>query len=90
MSQKEHYNKKGIIYTSNNKYSYNLLKVCKHNTHTFIHLPIENNITIPKNILIPDDNQLECVDKFNLYYQTNNNAILTMRCGCGKTFTSLL
>ena len=90
MSQKEHYNKKGIIYTSNNKYSYNLLKVCKNNTHTFIHLPIENNITIPKNILVPYDYQLECVDKFNLYYQTNNNAILTMPCGCGKTFTSLL
>jgi hypothetical protein len=46
MSQKEHYNKKGIIYTSNNNYSDNLIKICKNNTHTFIHLPIENNITM--------------------------------------------
>jgi len=39
MSQSEHYDKEGIIYTSNNKYSYNLLKVCKGGTHKFIHLP---------------------------------------------------
>ena len=38
MSQKEHYNKKGIIYTSNNKYSHNLMKVCRNNTHTFVYL----------------------------------------------------
>ena len=53
MSQKEHYNKKGVIYTSNDKYSHNLIKVCKNNTHTFIHLPLENNIIIPKNIFVP-------------------------------------
>jgi len=52
MAQSEHYDKEGIIYTSNNKYSYNLMKVCKNNTHTFIHLPIENNIIIPKNIFV--------------------------------------
>jgi superfamily II DNA or RNA helicase len=92
MSQKEHYNKKGIIYTSNDKYSHNLIKVCKNNTHTFIHLPIENNIIIPKNILVPYDYQLESLNLFNEYYKNNNSksAILTMPCGCGKTFTSFL
>jgi len=58
----------GIIYTSNNKYSYNLMKVCKNNTHTFIHLPMENNIIIPKNLFVPYSYQLECVEKFNEYY----------------------
>jgi len=90
MAQSEHYDKEGIIYTSNNKYSHNLLKVCKNNTHTFIYLPIENNITITKNIFIPYSYQLECVEKFNDYYKTNNNAILNLPCGCGKTYTSFL
>jgi len=90
MAQSEHYDKEGIIYTSNNKYSHNLLKVCKNKTHKFIHLPMENNIIIPKNIFIPYDYQLDAVDKFNIYYQNNNNAILQMPCGCGKTYTSFL
>jgi len=88
MSQKEHYNKKGIIYTSNNKYSHNLMKVCRNNTHRFIHLPMENNIIIPKNILVPYSYQLECLNLFSEYYKNNNNGILTLPCGCGKTFTS--
>ena len=93
MAQSEHYDKEGIIYTSNNKYSYNLMKVCKGNTHKFIHLPLqskENNIIIPKNIFLPYTYQLECVNKFNEYYKDNNNGILQMPCGCGKTFTSFL
>ena len=92
MAQSEHYDKEGIIYTSNNKYSYNLIKVCKGNTHKFIHLPIENNIIIPKNIFVPYDYQLECVNKFNEYYSNNNSksGILQLPCGCGKTFTSYL
>ena len=53
LSQKEHYNRKEIIYTSNNKYSYNLIRVYRNNTLTFVYLPIENNIIIPKNILVP-------------------------------------
>ena len=90
MAQSEHYNKEGIIYTCNNKYSHNLMKVCKGETHTFIHLPIENNILIPKNIFVPYTYQLECVNKFNEYYKDNNNGILQMPCGCGKTYTSFL
>jgi superfamily II DNA or RNA helicase len=90
MAQSEHYDKEGIIYTSNNKYSYNLLKVCKNNTHTFIHLPLENNIIIPKNLFVPYSYQLECLEKFNEYYNSNNSAILQMPCGCGKTYTSFL
>ena len=90
MSQSEHYDKNGIIYTSNNKYSHNLMRVCKNKTHTFIHLPMDNNITISKNILVPYNYQLECLDKFNKFYENNNNGILQMPCGCGKTFTSFL
>jgi len=92
MAQSEHYDKEGIIYTSNNKYSHNLIKVCKGRTHKFIHLPIENNIIIPKNLFVPYSYQLECVEKINEYYSKteNNSAILQMPCGCGKTFTSYL
>jgi len=90
MSQSEHYDKEGIIYTSNNKYSHNLVKVCKGKTHKFIHLPMENNVIIHKNLFIPYSYQLECVEKFNDYYQNNNNGILQMHCGCGKTYTSFL
>jgi superfamily II DNA or RNA helicase len=91
MAQSEHYDKEGIIYTSNNKYSYNLMKVCKGKTHTFIHLPMDNNIVITKNIFVPYRYQLECVEKFNEYYsKSENSAILQMPCGCGKTFTSYL
>jgi len=90
MAQSEHYDKEGIIYTSNNKYSHNLMKVCKGETHTFVHLPIENNIIILKNLFIPYSYQLECVEKFNEYYKNNNNGILQMPCGCGKTYTSFL
>ena len=90
MAQSEHYDKEGIIYTSNNKYSYNLLKVCKGGTHKFIHLPMDNNIIIPKNIFVPYSYQLECLEKFNEYYKTNNNGILNLPCGCGKTFTGFL
>jgi len=90
MSQSEHYDKNGIIYTSNNKYSHNLMRVCKNKTHTFIHLPMDNNITISKNILVPYNYQLECLDKFTKFYENNNNGILQMPCGCGKTFTSFL
>ena len=89
MAQSEHYNKNGIIYTFNNKYSYNLTKVCKNNTHTFIHLPMDNNIIIPKNF-VPYTYQLDCINKFNEYYVNNNNGILSMPCGCGKTYTSFL
>ena len=66
------------------------MKVCRNNTHTFIHLPMENNITIPKNILVPYNYQLECLELFNEYYKNNNNGILTLPCGCGKTFISFL
>ena len=90
MAQSEHYDKEGIIYTSNNKYSYNLLKVCKGGTHNFIHLPMENNIIIPQNMFIPYSYQLDAVEKFNIYYKDNSNGILQMPCGCGKTYTSFL
>ena len=90
MAQSEHYDKEGIIYTSNNKYSHNLIKVCKNNTHKFIHLPMDNNIIMHQNIFVPYTYQLECVEKFNEYYKNNNNAILQMPCGCGKTYTSYL
>ena len=72
MAQSEHYDKEGIIYTSNNKYSYNLMKVCKNNTHTFIHLSMENNISISKNMSVLYSYQLECINKLNEYNSQKN------------------
>ena len=67
MSQSEHYDKEGIIYTYN-KYSHNLLRVYKGRTHTFIYLPMGNNIILSKNIFVPYSYQLEAVNKFNDFY----------------------
>jgi len=41
-------------------------------------------------MVCPYSYQLECVKIFNKYYKSNNNAILQMPCGCGKTYTSFL
>jgi superfamily II DNA or RNA helicase len=91
MAQPKHYNKKGAIYVSNDRISANLLMVCDKEKHPFIHLPIENIAEIKLNqIYIPRDYQLECQDKFDNYYLNNNNAIMTMPCGTGKTYTSYL
>jgi superfamily II DNA or RNA helicase len=96
MAQPEHYNKTGHIYTSNNKISHNILKLCNKNKHKFISLPIEiienlkNVECADKPIFIPYDYQLECLEKFNEFYENNTNGILTMPCGTGKTLCSHL
>jgi superfamily II DNA or RNA helicase len=91
MSQPEHSDKEGHIYVSNNKISHNLLKICNKKKHTFIHIPFMNkNDIIDQKVLIPYNYQIECLNKFNDYYKENNNGILTMPCGTGKTFTSYL
>ena len=55
----------------------------------FIHLPIYNNIikTIDIN---PYPYQLEAYEKIKNHFLNNNRGILSLPCGCGKTYISYL
>jgi superfamily II DNA or RNA helicase len=90
MSLSIHNDKKGIIYTSNDKISYNITRTDK--KHTFIHLPmpIQQNIIIDDNLFNPYDYQIECLNKFRDFYKENTSGIMTMPCGTGKTYASYL
>lgn len=91
MSQSKHFNKKGVIYISNDKVSSNLKVNCNDNRNKIIHLPMENKEIVNNKIIFnPYDYQIECCDKFEEYYQSHTNGILTMPCGTGKTYCSFL
>ena len=69
-----------------------LVKVSNDSKIYFVKLPYENiNINIdivPEIVAYPY--QIEAVDTFKEYYETRNRGILSLPCGCGKTFTSYL
>lgn len=55
----------------------------------FIHLSINNPPEIKtKSTIIPYDYQLEAINKFKNHYENYNRGILSLPCGCGKTFIS--
>jgi len=56
----------------------------------FIKLPYEENTDIIKLDIKPYSYQLEAFNKFNEYFINNNRGILSLPCGCGKTYTSYL
>jgi superfamily II DNA or RNA helicase/cell shape-determining protein MreC len=62
----------------------------------FVKLPYENgNLDNPdkediKTEIVPYSYQTEAVNKFKEHYDTNNRGILSLPCGCGKTYTSYL
>jgi len=59
----------------------------------FVKLPYENDNCIIEDIkteIVPYTYQIEAVNKFKEHYQTNNRGILSLPCGCGKTYTSHL
>ena len=55
----------------------------------FVHLPINKSkkINSKKNI-IPHNYQLEAIEKFDNHFKENKRGILSLPCGCGKTYTS--
>lgn len=61
----------------------------------FVKLPFKKepknteNITSQQSIT-PYDYQIEALDKFKHHFQANNRGILSLPCGCGKTYTSYL
>ena len=69
-----------------------LLEVSGDNKIYFVKLPYENNSIIEdiKTDIVPYSYQTEAVNKFKEYYQTKNRGILSLPCGCGKTYTSYL
>ncbi len=71
---------------SNNKY----FEIHDDKKIFFIKLPYEENRDIIKLDIKPYSYQIEAFDKFNEHFINNNRGILSLPCGCGKTYTSYL
>jgi superfamily II DNA or RNA helicase len=69
-----------------------LLEVSIDNKIYFVKLPYEdkNNQEITKTEIIPYSYQSEAVAKFKEHFESNNRGILSLPCGCGKTYTSYI
>ena len=83
-----------IDYSSNDLNQFNEIEYDKSNIY-FIKLPfINNNDNHDKqkkiSNIIPYDYQLEAVEKLNENFNENNRGILSIPCGCGKTYISFL
>jgi predicted helicase len=80
---------KGYVYYTN-KLSNNILSLPNTNLLEFIKQPFiqpEPNDAVE---LKPYNYQLEAVNAFTEYYNNNDRGILSLPCGCGKTYTSYL
>ena len=51
---------------------------------------LQEEKVIEEKIIKPYNYQLEAVNKFIKYFKTNNQGILSLPCGTGKTYTSYL
>ena len=69
-----------------------LLEIKTDNKIFFIKLPYQNIIHTNNNIsaIIPYTYQIEAFNNFKKYFNNNNRGILSLPCGCGKTFTAFL
>jgi superfamily II DNA or RNA helicase len=69
-----------------------LLEFPHDNKVYFVKLPYEdtNNKEIAKTEMIPYSYQTEAVVKFKEHFQLSNRGILSLPCGCGKTYTSYM
>ena len=66
----------------------------------FVKLPYENTSEVTEVTevsevsevveIVPYSYQIEAVDNFRKHYRTNNRGILSLPCGCGKTYTGYL
>ena len=98
------YLSRNIIYTSllspyvinidcSSKIDDKLFEIYNDNKIYFVKLPYECNNEITENItfnITPFSYQVEAVNKFKQHFQLNNRGILSLPCGCGKTYTSYL
>jgi superfamily II DNA or RNA helicase len=69
-----------------------LLEVHNDNKIYFVKLPYEdkNNQEIIKTEIIPYSYQTDAVAKFKEHFESNNRGVLSLPCGCGKTYTSYM
>jgi superfamily II DNA or RNA helicase len=69
-----------------------LLEVSIDNKIYFVKFPYEdnNNKEIIKTEIIPYSYQTDAVARFKENFEINNRGILSLPCGCGKTYTSYL
>jgi superfamily II DNA or RNA helicase len=68
-----------------------LLEVHNDNKIYFVKLPYEeNNKVMAKTEITPYSYQSEAISKFKDHFQSNNRGILSLPCGCGKTYTSYM
>ncbi len=81
-------NSKYVVYTDHK----NLSKLEYQNKIHFVQLPYETKFTsdIPCNTVVPYKYQLDAVSAFKKYFQDKNRGILSLPCGCGKTYTSYM
>jgi predicted helicase len=82
---------KGYVYYTD-KLSNNLLYLPKTDLIEFVKQPfINESINIDTKVEFkPYQYQLDAVDAFSNYYDDHDKGILSLPCGCGKTFTSYL
>ena len=79
----------GYIYYTN-KLSENIKCLPKNDRINYIKLPYQEEKVIEDKIIKPYDYQLEAVNKCIKYFETNNQGILSLPCGTGKTYTSYI
>ena len=90
MMMANHYHNNGVVYYTS-KLSIHIKENAINPKIQYIKLPLEIiNVKDIKTILKPYDYQIEASTKIINYLQDNNKAILSMPCGCGKTYTSYL
>jgi superfamily II DNA or RNA helicase len=69
----------------------NKLEVSDEKKIYFVKLPYEaSDKTVQKPEIIPYSYQTEAFVKFRQHFQNNHRGILSLPCGCGKTYTSYL
>ena len=83
------HNLNGYVYYTN-KLSTNLKELPKNDRIKYIKLPYEKTQNKEIKIIKSFDYQIEAFNKFNEYFKNNNQGILSLPCGTGKTFTSYI
>ena len=70
-----------------------IIDVFDDNKIYFVKLPYNEDNTVKDTVkkeIIPYSYQVEAANKFKEHFETNNRGILSLPCGCGKTYTSYL
>ena len=80
---------KGYVYYTN-KLSINVTSLPPKKNIIYVKQPFIEPTEIINNIITPYQYQLDASNKIIKHFENNNRGILTLPCGCGKTYTSYL